>query len=212
MGVNKLDCIVITVPAYLTELILPKDLKLKDLSLEYEGRPDIGTLFTGVYGTSSKQALLEATSTWTRNASRKDGGGRALLVDVSYKVDNFKLTREQGHEGVVEKAGWIHMERLTSAFRESIRETWVQWIRDDHGAARANQIEREGTSLVDIAVDYPQYVARMMRTNRAIKVIVHPVRLTVDPTVTAWVATVRYDRERLENAQVRFLPQIPVRI
>jgi hypothetical protein len=130
------------------------------------------------------------------------------MVDVNYRIDNYALTREQARPDLLAQTGWLHMDRIASSFRDEIRESWVDQIVRDQGTSVAGGLAN--MSLVDIAARYPKYVALMMKKDKSLRGVVHPVHPTIDSGVTLWVATVRYDKERFEHATVRYLPQVNV--
>lgn len=190
---------------------VPDQLRLKEHSLSFVGHDASMSagLITGVYGAHSKQTALVAASNWSRQHQAGSGGpNRILMIDVNYRVDNYNLTREQAREETVKETGWLHLERTASSYREEIKETWISWIDKDVGPAAATSVK--DMSLVDIAARYPRFVAMMLKKDKAIRGIVHPVNPSLDPDVNLWVATVRYDKERFESAAVRYLPHVTV--
>lgn len=189
---------------------IPSRVVLRDHSLQFEGcESDPGDLITGVYGTPSKQMALVCAATWSRErGSSSSGSNRILMLDTNYRVDNYDLTRAQAREEIVEKTGWLHLDRIASSYREEIKAQWLGWLAADapHGVvARVQDL-----SLADIAQRYPQYVRKMMLQDPGLRGIVHPVNPQIDPTVVLWAATVRYESDRFEGPVVRFLPQVDV--
>lgn len=130
------------------------------------------------------------------------------MLDANYKVDNYDLTRSQVRRETLEQTGWLHLDRVSTSFREELKEQWLTWIRADAPHGVANRLRE--LSLADIAQQYPRYVDHMFKERPEIRGIVHPVNPVIDPSVVLWVATVRYDADRFEGATVRFLPQIEV--
>ncbi|MFC5500104.1 hypothetical protein ACFPOE_21350 [Caenimonas terrae] len=209
MRPNKLDMISMSLLVMTRDM--PDSVKLKDSSLDYEGREQdtSGRLITGAYGSTSRQLALVAASAWThKHQGAKAGPNRMLVLDMNYRVDNFKLTREQGRPDLIAMTGWMHMDRLQVDYRDEIKHDWLRWIAKDKGKQTA--IVLEDVKLADIALRYPQYVAKMMKDHSEIMVVVHPVRLTVKPDEVLWAATVRYEPERMDTPHIRFMPDIQV--
>lgn len=209
MRPNKLDMISMSLLVMTRDM--PESVKLKDSSLDYEGRvtDSSSRLITGAYGSHSKQMALVAASEWNqKHQGAKSGPNRILIMDMNYRVDNFKLTREQGRPDLIAQTGWMHMDRLQVEYRDEIKHDWLRWISKDKGVQTA--ISLEDVQLVDIAFRYPQYVTKMMKDHSEIVVVVHPVRLTIAPETKLWAATVRYDRERIDTPLIRFMPDIQV--
>jgi len=190
---------------------IPDSVRIRDHSLDFVGREesDFGPFLTGVYGTHSKQMALVCAAAWARDRASSSGLNRILMLDVNYRVDEYERTRIQATPEILKLTGWLHMDRIASEFREQIRAGWVEWIRSDVLHAAFERVK--DYSLGDLAQKYPQYVARMLRENRDIRGIVHPVHPKLDTTVTLWVASVRVDEpDRFDKPALRYLPDVPV--
>lgn len=192
---------------------MPEEVKLKECSLEFSGNDAMNStsgLITGVYGAQSKQLALAAASNWTKSheGSKSKGANRVLMLDVGYRVENFVKTRDQIREDVMRETGWLHMDRLAASYRDEIKEMWIEWIHKDIGALKAADLESQ--SLTDIALQYPRYVARMMKKDPDIKVVIHPVVPMIDPTSVLRAATVRYTKDRFVDPNIRFLQDVAI--
>ena len=118
---------------------MPSHIKLKDHSLEFPESEHLrGTLLTGVYGAYSKQVALVMAADWNKqNENKRSNRTRALLVDARYRIDNFMdSTRQLATREILEKTGWLHMDRLSAELREEIKEEWLSWIAEDFDAER----------------------------------------------------------------------------
>lgn len=195
----------------LTFLVMTRDLparvKLKDHSLEYSGSPAAPDLVAGVYGAHAKQMALVLASNWTKaNKARRSGPNQILQLDVAYRADGLIDTLETAQGS---NSGWMHFERLAADLRDAIKQEWLSWIRADLGAVRAAR--HTESSLAEISLEFPGYVARMMaKRSPRLTAVVHPVRPSLDPSAVLWVATVRYERQRFQEPVVRFLSQVRV--
>jgi len=68
-------------------------------------------------------------------AAAGSGASRALLIDVRYRIDNFMATTNLPATcEVMEKTGWVHMDRISAELREELKEKWLEWISADFGA------------------------------------------------------------------------------
>ena len=194
---------------------IPAAVELTEHSLEYVGAdtsPASRRFMVGVYGSHSKQVALTVAAKWTQQhqGTQKKGPNRVLMLDTNYRVDNYQLTRDQIRRDTLAQTGWMHLERLSAALRDEIKDEWLSWIRKDVGAAKADSMEDE--SLLDIAYHYPRYVVKMMQRDPSIVATIHPVQLALDPTVKLMVATVRYEPDRFVGAHLRFLADIPITV
>ena len=191
---------------------IPKEITLNDHSLSFIGSQeslfDAENIITGVYGAYSKQVALVMASRWSSDRVGKEGLNRILMLDVNYKIDNYSLTREQTRKDILEQTGWLHMDRMATSLRKEVKAQWLDWIDQESPLGVAQGLENE--SLKDIAVKYPKYVRRMMSENPSIRGIVHPVNPVLEPTSCIWAASVRYEAERFNGANVRFLRQVEV--
>ncbi|NCT99843.1 MAG: hypothetical protein GXD23_20930 [Comamonadaceae bacterium] len=190
---------------------VPDRIRLRDCGLGFAGQSaDLSAgLITGVYGASAKQAALVAAARWTQEHQRAAGLNRVLMVDLNYRVDNFHLTREQARRDTVQETGWIHFDRIGAALRDELRDQWVEWIVRDTGTRRAAVAD---DSLVDLALKFPDCVAKTFQHEKAVRCIVHPVNPAIDPSIVLWAATLRYDKKRFEDASVRFLPHVQIQL
>jgi len=191
---------------------LSGSLRLKDLSLELSDAEPPANLFTGAYGGTSGQLLVETSSAWNRKHAGRGDAVRSVIVDVDYRVDSFAKTRSPADAETVEATGWLHLDRIQSDYREELRSKWLAWIAADLGRARAEFLRTQGTKLTELALSYPQYIYKTMRTNRHLRSIGYPARLAVNPAIVLWVVSVKWDTERLHTARVRFLKDVTVSI
>jgi hypothetical protein len=192
---------------------IPETLNLKDLSLDYESHPENKGLIAGIYGPQSKQNALFALGRWSRENStptNKTGPNRVLLVDAGYHVDNFELTRNQGCYEHIEKTGWVHFDRLQTDYREELKEMWLDWIKKDFSAKEASSVADE--AFLSIALRYPFFVEKFIKSDPKIKIVIHPARLTISPSTVLRAATCRYSKESFVEAEVRYLSQVKVKI
>ena len=191
-------------------------INLREHSLHYcddEFRPVEQTpgLINGVFGIASKQQVLVAASAWAKkNEFAASGANRVLLVDVNYKIEDYKKTRDQLTASIVAETGWVHFERLATTYREEVKETWLGWMRRDYNDQYIASLARSEVSLLEIARRHPKYISRMMQEDPNIRAIVHPVRPLLSPDMVILTATVRYKPEYFGEANVRFLPNIKV--
>lgn len=189
----------------------PKKVKLKENSLAYvRADENPSDLITGVYGSNSKQAALVMASRWSRLNEDSEGVNRALLLDVDYLIDNYVLTRDQTVEETLILTGWLHFDRIASSYRDELKGIWLDWISKDMSPAAAEMYQK--VTFNELALKHPEYIKKMFKKFPFINGIVHPVVSTLDPKQILWAATIRYDKSRLSNASMRFLPQVSVDI
>lgn len=189
---------------------IPSQVVLKEHSLAFMGvDAPIPGVITGVYGMHSKQAALVAAANWSRQrASAKGVRAQIMMIDVNYLVDNYALTREQTRADTLAETGWLHLERVASSFRAELKSTLISWIKKDYGASVATNLD--SMALADIFQRYPSYVGVLMKKEKSIRGVVHPVNPKIDPSITLWAASVKYEKARFDAATVRYLPDIQV--
>lgn len=182
------------------------ELRLREHLLPYAGAHADAGLLWGVHGTTSINAAIFSAAA---EAARRRC--QSLQITTWYRVDNFSavttpLTRESSRA-----AGYLHLGRLSAAFRDDIRETWLSWL----AAQAADQHESQAhLGLEDLALLHPEFVQRMLAQNPQLHMVVHPVRV---PWVALdapplWVASVRADPERIMASEVRYVPEVQVKL
>ncbi|MEJ8837714.1 hypothetical protein [Ramlibacter sp. AN1133] len=203
------DQISITFLAIVDGASIPSQLKLGDHSMEFLEAEHFGqSLITAAYGAHSKQVVLQMASEWNRlNENKQTGRQRALLIDAFYRVDNFQeFNKGLATRTSVEATGFLHFDRVMAEMRDEIRADWLEWIEADFANTREHKRLSE-MGLVQIALEHPRYVARMITKKRSprYQVVVHPVHPARAPQETLWVATMRYDKDRIVNPVLRFM-------
>jgi hypothetical protein len=190
---------------------IPERVVLKEHSLKYEGMPSFkpGQFITGVYGAQSTQTAVVTASRWAQDLIERTGKAhRVLMLDINYKVDNFSMIREQTRREHMEATGWLHLDRLASAFREEVKEQCVAWLHKN--AARGVAARAAELTLQEIVLKYPKLVAMLFEEEKSVKAIVHPVRPVLDTSITLWAATIRYEPSRIHNPVLRYLPGVKI--
>lgn len=189
---------------------IPELVRLQAHSLHYVGHDPVANagLITGIYGANSKHTALVTASNWSRERAGAQAVNRVLMLDTNYRIDNYSLTREQTRRDTLDQTGWLHLDRVSSGFREELKAEWTDWLSKTLApgvAARLNEL-----SLADLALQYPSCIGMMFANEKGLKGIVHPVNPVLDPTVTLWAATVRYEADRFQGPVIRFLPYVQV--
>ncbi len=191
---------------------VPDKVNFIEHSFDYQGVvPEPGKLFVALHGGQSKHTALVAAAAWARDMQGKTKPGqpdRMMVLDFGYHIDNLKSTRANSSAALLEETGLISFDRITSEYREELRDQWLQWISHDFSAQRAENMSVK--SLRELAVLFPQYINKMFHENRKIHVILHPVAPMIDPRSEIWVATVRYVKNRIRQPEMRFSPEIKV--
>ncbi len=191
---------------------VPDKVNFIEHSFDYQGVvPEPGKLFVALHGGQSKHTALVAASAWARDKQGKTKPGqpdRMMVMDFGYHIENLKSTRANSSVALLEETGLISFDRITSDYREELREQWLEWISQDFSAQRAENMSVK--SLRELAVLFPQYINKMFHENRKIHVILHPVAPMIDPRSEIWVATVRYVKNRICQPEMRFAPEIKV--
>lgn len=192
----------------------PDKVNFIEHSLDYQGVvPEPGRLFAALYGGQSMHKGSVAAADCVRDMHGKTKPGqpnRMVALDFGYHIDNLKSTRVNSSEALLEETGFISFDRITSKYREALRDQWLQWISQDFCPLRAENLSVK--SLHDLAVLFPQYINRMFHENQKIQVILHPVVPMIDPRSEVWIATVRYDKNRICQPEMRFSPEIKVEL
>jgi hypothetical protein len=187
---------------------IPPEVNLSECSVEFFGEKRTPDLVTGVFGTKSKQVVLESLAKWNvehqaTSEQRSQGAkpAKLLMIDAQFVVDSLEAQRQRVTAESVAASGWLNMDRLTPGMRDELKPQWLSWIARSQGAARAKALEDE--NVLHLAAEYPQFVPNLFKSYDKLLGVLHPVRPKVDPHVTLWVATVRLLPKRFQEVKAR---------
>jgi len=188
----------------------PTEVTLSDCSISFFDEKRVSELVTGVYGTKSKQSLLESVSKWNvqhgltpdQRAKGVKQPARMLILDAQYAVDSLEAQRQRASADSVATSGWLNLDRLTPTMRDELHEQWLMFIRRSAGAPRAKA--QAQTPLLKLVEEYPQFVPNLFKTNDKLLGVLHPIRPKFDPSVSLWAATVRLLPKRFVDVRARY--------
>lgn len=196
---------------------MPSHVKLADHLFPYVGVQEDSRFIWGVYGTTSINAAIFSASTYAAELTAKSPGEQeiqSLQITTWFRIDDFRSIPTQLSAADVARHGYLHLGRMTSAFRDAIRKQWVDWVR----GSRANEAANLGAALDtmhldDLAVRFPQFVRVLLLEDPTLHAVVHPVYQTYQNVRTPMsVLTARYDRDRLMASEARFAPMVEVEV
>ena len=184
---------------------MPTSIVLKDHLLPFEGATADPKFLWGLYGTSSmNHALFLADSYASRHKKQM------LTVQLWYHVDNFDRVKSKITAEIADEAGFIHLDRLQSTFRDELRELVLANLKRKFSGAQ--YVTLSNMSLDEIMIRHPECVKVIFNAHEKVNVVVHPVRQLYDENdkKPVFVATVLNIKERLVAAEVRYLEAIKV--
>ena len=187
---------------------IPDTLVLRDHLLPFEGASSDPHFLWGLYGTSSMQHTLFLADSYATRTKKQ-----MLTVQLWYHVDNFDRVKSKITEEIADEAGFIHLDRMQSTFRDQLRDMVLIELHKKLGTGA--QFETiKGMSLDDILIRHPGCVKVIFDKKKKVNVIVHPVRQLFDENdkKPVFVATVRNIKSRLVAAEVRYLEHIKVKL
>lgn len=189
---------------------MPWSVNLEDIGVDFVGRPPgfSDGLLTGVLGRHSREALLFASSKWSQAPQQILDGCRAYLVDSKYHISNYAATKGLTTPMSVDQTGWLNLGRITSAYREELRRLWLDWIQKNSTFGTTEMLERE--SLLEIALQKPGFILELFKNDPGLQGVVHPVRPRFCSDVRVMAATVRFDKTRFRESEMRFFDQVAI--
>lgn len=149
-------------------------------------------LLWGVNGTAS---LNSSDSFASRDAQRL--GRRLYQIELNYQLDGMPapgatLQKSENYE-------YLHLSRITSEFRESLRENLLQWLYLIDDPRRYELIDLELDELVKMR---PMFVHYLFEKQKQLKIFVHPVLLPGG--VSLRIATVRNIPSQISRVFTRY--------
>ncbi len=192
---------------------VPGHVKLREHLFPYEGVQQDERFIWGVYGTTSINAAIFSASHFaqeqnSRNPSEQEV--RSLQITTWFRIDNFKDVPSQLTPKDVSERGYLHLGRVSSAFREELRKLWIAAI-VQNSSVEADSLE--SWHLEQLAERYPQFVRKLLDDNSALHAVIHPVQQTYQKSrIPLWMLTARYDKSRLMASEARFAPMVNVEV
>lgn len=152
---------------------------------------------TGVYGHSADDAQHLADK--RAQALKK----QLISVNLHFPVrggmpDKVRIDKDEAKD-----TGFLHIDRLTSEFREEIRAVALDLLRQHVG--EATYIKHERSKLKQIFLAHPCVARLLMQSESWIDIVVYPAFLEYEPPKEherpIFVATVRAERAAQAQAQ-----------
>jgi hypothetical protein len=183
-----------------------QEIQLQDHSLGYlnEGSRD-KTYFAGAYGASSRQDAL----TMAHAFSMAKGFPELYILDVGFDIGEA-LKRLDAYSQIANgEVKAVHLGRLASKVRDEIHEYWADWVEEEFGQARRMTLSK--ASFEEMMVATPTLAVKLFSLSPELRAVVHPVRSAYGGEVgrdIVTVATVRYEKQFIHSAEVRFKSNI----
>lgn len=155
-------------------------------------------LLWGVHGTTSLNAADAYASRDSQHLGR-----RLYQLELLYRLNGIPPAGTSVTEDFAKTAGYLHFSRITSAFREKLRERMMDWLKDTH---EPNMDEMADLDFEDLIKHRPMFVHHLMNEDKRIKAIIHPVFLSGG--VTLRIATVRNVPANIVRVYTRFHEEI----
>lgn len=191
-----------------------KELNLREHLLPYRGCEDDEGYVWGVYGTTSINAATFTAGVHARSLSHSEGAVVfSLQLNAWLRIDNFCSVPSRLRANDVEEHGYMHLGRLASSYREVVRRNWRDWVVDHHPTeADTLAAVLDDMTVTDLAVRFPGYVRVMLRQDKRLHAVVHPVIQNYENSkVPIWVLTARNDH-RIMACEARFATDVVVTI
>lgn len=193
---------------------VPQRLSIRERSLPYFGEPhDEETrsqFFWGLHGNNSRGEVLYELSRF----------GRVIRADVEYSVKEPPRSRPDHQVFASGAADCMHLDRISPAFAEELRERWGE---DLFQRRRMTRAQLAKASLDDLTARYPEFVLALFEEYPLVQAIVHMVyptlpdakssRAVPDPdALRCRVATCRANAQAILHAEIRFLPEVKIEL
>jgi hypothetical protein len=196
----------------------PKRLKLREHLFPYKGCEDDDQekFIWGVYGTTSINAAIFSAAAYAAGLSRsEDVLVFSLQINTWFRIDDFNGVPSQLSAQDVQDHGYMHLGRLASSYREVVRLKWRDWVIETYPKeADALAAVLDDMTVTDLAVRFPGYARVMLREDKKLHAVVHPVTQTYEEHARApiWVLTARKDKKRIMACEARFAMDVVVDI
>jgi hypothetical protein len=174
----------------------------------YEGcSMDRAKFIWGVYGTMSQgHALFMAGA---EAAKRKC---KTLVIQGSYKLENFDLVRTLVDREMMLSTGYMHIDRLKTQLRDEVKEQVLVAAKKRYPGIDID--EQAKKTLATIVCDYPGLVRDIFDLYKKVNMVVHLTKPSWAPKERRgiYVSTMRRVASRIQNVDVRFMPGVQVNI
>ncbi len=192
---------------------VPGQVRLREHLFPYEGVQPDERFIWGVYGTTSINAAIFSASHFAQEQNSLNPSGqeiRSLQITTWFRIDDFKEVPSQLTPKDVSDRGYLHLGRVSSAYREDLRKRWIAWIALEEGVDAASL---ESWHLEELAERCPQFVRKLLEDSPSLHAVIHPVQQIYQKSrIPLWMLTARYDRSRLMASEARFAPMVKVEV
>lgn len=191
----------ISIRTYVLPEHVPTEISFSKHMLRFEGLKLFSAgqdLIWGVQGTTS---LNSADAFASRDAQFLKR--RVYQVEMLYKLNGLPPAGTSVTEEFAKSAGYLHFSRLTSAYRTTLKERMLGWLR----AERDPQIdELAAMDFEEMVKSRPMMVHKLMAESPHINTVIHSVILTGG--VSLRIATVRNKPKNIVRVYTRFHEEI----
>jgi hypothetical protein len=179
----------------------PTEFKFSNHLIKYAGymafqaAPD---LLWGAHGTTSLNSADAFASRDAQHLKR-----RLYQIEMFYRLDGLPPAGTSVTEEFARSVGYLHLGRITSSFRDDLKDRMLDWLKDD---SEFEPDYLKDKSLEEMIKLRPMFVHALMSQDKFLKAVIHPVRLAGG--VTLRIATVRKLKDNIARVYTRFHDEI----
>lgn len=178
----------------------PTSLKLREHLVPYVGAGDDAAkgFIRGVYGNVGRESALVVADATAFRMERE-----LLVIRTWYELPNFGLVNSLIDQTMAIESGYMHLDRLKTAFKNSVQELLLDALPPESRALNSS------SSPAEICFKYPHLTTLLFRMFPNVMMIVHPVELDFPQAkegskAVVTVATMR-DNDLIRKSEVQYL-------
>lgn len=176
---------------------VPQSLKFSNHMVKFIGLKPFSTAKDVLWGVNGTTSLNSADAYASRDAQHL--GRRLYQIELMYRLDGLPTAGTSVTEEFSQTAGYLHLSRITSAFRDKLRGRMATWLTDTKDPNRDELMELD---FEDLLKERPMFVHHLMTTDKHLKAIIHPVKIAGG--VPLRIATVRNLPSNIVRVYTRF--------
>lgn len=188
---------IIAIRTYAIPATVPESLCFTNHLMRFQGLKLFSVNKDLIWGVQGTTALNRADAYASMDAQHK--GRRVYQIELSYKLQGQPLAGTSVTEEFAKASGYLHLSRLTSAYRKLLRDQIMEWLIEEKDS-EADILD--GYDLEDLAKARPMMVHKLMTVEKHINTVIHTVALSGGASLR--IATVRNLPENIVRVQTRF--------
>lgn len=155
-------------------------------------------LVWGVHGTASLNSADAFASRDAQHLKR-----RLYQIELLYRLDGIPPAGTSVTEAFAQSAGYLHMSRITSAYRDKLKTRMIGWLQAEEDPELE---ELSDLPFEEMLKSRPMFVHALMTEDQHLKAVIHPVKLAGG--VSLRIATVRNLKSHIVRVYTRFHEEI----